>query len=325
MNNELFMERYQRFDEKDEAIQLSINTIVAFEDYIEKDIEESSIDDIKRYMDYLIETGGNKYNNVIHIARYYYYVDMKDHYIHMTKYFNSLGVLEHIIDRISLNESDEVKQQIINDMDLPPLFTDSKDLPRYTKRFLDVLNKHLNETSCNYILAGNNHRIPASSFDKEKEYYEQANSLSEYLQGRHQRKVEELTKYYLDNQVWFEQIITPDVIDFVKGNPEVLSGVVENDKLYITKIPYDINNYLTAEDDIMKRYYTCHCSFVRENIVDEKEDISGQWCYCSAGFAKHPYEHILGTELPIKLLETPLEGTNLCRFEIDLSQVEYKK
>ena len=325
MNNELFIERYKRFDEEDASIQLSINTIVAYEDYIKKDIEMSSLEELRSYMDYLIETGGNKYNNVIHIARYFYYVDMKEHYIHMTKYFNSLGVLEHIIDRITLYESNELKEEIVKDMDLPPFLTDSQDLPVYTKRFMEVLNKHLSKSSCHTILAGNNHQIPVSSFAKEKELYEQAPSLAVYLEGRHERKVKELTDYYMNNQIWFEQIITEDVIDFVKANPEVLSGVVKNDKLYVTKIPYDINNYFTAEDDILKRYYTCHCNFVRENIKEEVIDIPGEWCYCSAGFAKHPFEYILGQDLTIKLLDTPIEGTKLCRFEIDLSTVEYKR
>ena len=325
MNKELFTERYQRFDEEDQAIQLSINTILAFEDYLAKDVEECTIDDIRAYMDHLIETKANKLNNVIHIARYFYYVDMKQHYIQMTKYFNSLGVLEHIIDRITRYSNDETKDNIVAELDLPPFGTDTEELPHYTKRFLEIMNKHVDEKTCNQILAGNNHRIPVSSFDEEKVHYANAASFAEYLKDRHQRKVEELTRYYENNQVWFEQIITPDVIEFVKSNPEVLSGVIEDDKLYITKIPYDINHYLTAETDAMKRYFACHCSFVRENLKEDNLDVPKQWCYCSAGFAKFPFETILGQELDVSLLKTPLDGDPICRFEIDLSNVAYKR
>ena len=325
MNKEIFIERYKRFHEEDEAIQLSIRTILSMEEHCQKDIEQTTIDDIRTYMNHLIETNANKLNNVIHIARYYYYVDMKEHYIQMTKYFNSLGVLEHIVDRITRYESDETKDAIVKDLELPPFGTDSTDLPRYTKRFLEIINNHVSEDSCNKILAGNNHRIPTSSFDEEKRFYEEAPSFETYLRDRHQRKVDELTSYYENNQIWFEQIVTPDVIEFVKQHPEVLSGVIENDKLYITKIPYDINHYLDAEDDRMKRYYACHCSFVRENIKDDNLDIPKQWCYCSAGFAKFPFETILGQELDITLLETPLDGDPICRFEIDLSNVNYKR
>lgn len=325
MNKELFINQYKRLLSQDEAIKLAMHTILGFEDYIQKDIEDSTIEDIQKYMNHLIETSANKYNNVIHIARYYYYVDLKEHYIHMTKYFNSLGVLEHIVDRIQLYESMDVKNAVIQDLNLPPFGTDSTDLPRHTKSFLDTLKKHIPQDSCNKILAGNNHQISPSNFDEEKKYYEQATSFSSYLQDRHARKVAELEQYYQNNQIWFEQIITKDVIEFVKNNPEILSGVVENDKLYITKIPYDINNFLTAENDKLKRYYACHCSFVRENILQETENIPKEWCYCSGGFAKFPFETILNQELDIKLLTTPLDGDSLCRFEVDLSGIEYKK
>lgn len=325
MNKELFIERYKRFKEEDEAIQMAVLTIEQFEEYTKKDVEASTIDDIKKYMEYLIETNQNKYNKVIHLARYYYYVDMKEHYIHMTSYFNSLGVLEHIVDRITMYESDKAKEYIVEELNLPPFGTDKTDLPTYTKHFLETLEKYVDQATCNKILAGNNHRIPLSSFDKEKEYYNEADSFETYLQERHKRKVEELTTYYKNNQIWFEQIITPDVIEFVKSNPEILSGVIKDDALYITKIPYDINHFLDTEDDTLKRYYACHCSFVRENIKEQTENIPKEWCYCSAGFAKTPFETILGQELDIELLATPLDGDHLCRFKIDLSQIDYKK
>lgn len=325
MNHEIFRERYKRFSEEDEAIQLSINTIIAFEHYIEKDIEESTLDDLKAYMNHLIITNANKYNNVIHIARYYYYVDMKDHYIQMTKYFNTLGVLENIVDRIELYGSKELKDKVLQDIELPPFLSDSTDMPHYTKRFLDILNKHIPQDTCNHILAGNNHGIPKESFDQEKQYYNEASSFKEYLLDKHARKVQELTDYYNNNQIWFEQVITPDVIEFVKDNPEILGGTIKDDKLYITKIPYDINNFLNAENDTLARYYACHCSFVRENIKQETEDIPKEWCYCSGGFAKYPFEVLFDQELDVKLLTTPLDGQRLCRFEIDLSNVDYKK
>jgi hypothetical protein len=37
-------------------------------------------------------------------------------------------------------------------------------------------------------------------------------------------------------------------------------------------------------------------------------------------FAKFPFEQILGRELTVKLLESPLKGDMVCRFEIDISE-----
>jgi hypothetical protein len=243
----------------------------------------------------------------------------------MTKYFNSLGVLENIIHRVSLFDTKEKQDDIMREMILPPFGLSSEELPEYTKDFMDKLNKHLPKAKCNKILAGNNHKIPSSSFDKEKEFYKESKSFEEYLKARHQRKVDELSFHLENNLVWFEQIITEESIDFVRRNQEVLSGVIKDNKLYVTKIPYDLENYLHSEDDVLKRYYACHCTFVRENILLNKVNIPKEWCYCSAGFAKFPFENILEQELNIKLLKSPIDGDYICRFEIDLEGIEYKK
>lgn len=304
---------------------MCVNTILKFEKFLNKDVEHSTVNDIKSYSKYLIDQNINTYNNYIHIARYYYYINFKEHYIQMTKYFNTLGVLENIIDRISLYKDESIKNAVIKDLRLPEFGTDSDHLPKSTAQFMEILNKHLDNISCNEILAGNNHKIPESSFDKEKEYYRISPSFEDYLSDRHIRKVQELQDHLDQNKVWFEQIITPEAIDLVKNNQEILSGVLDNNKLYVTKIPYDIKNFLSTEDEALKKYYACHCSFVRENFKNKTQNIPKQWCNCSGGFAKYPFEIILDHSLNVKLLSTPLDDDNYCRFEIDLSNVEYKK
>ena len=325
MNKKVFIDNYKRFKMSKMEIEMCINTIVNFETFISKDINDTTIEDVKNYVDHLVREKKNTYNNLIHIARYYYYIDMKKEYIHMTKYFNTIGVLESIIDRINLYEGKEVQAEFLKNVTLPVLGTESESLPVYTKEFMDKLSKHIPKSSCNTILAGNNHNIPKESFEKEKIFYKNSKSLETYLKDRHSRKIQELQEHYDENKVWFEQIITEDAIDFVKNNQEVLSATLENEKLYVTKIPYNLNKYLSEKDDTLKRYYACHCSFVRESIKDCNVDIPKEWCYCSGGFAKFPFEVILDTELQIKLLKTPIDGDYVCRFEIDLSNVEYKK
>lgn len=325
MNQDLFAQRYQKLNESDESIKMCINTILQFERYTKKEVEETTIEDIKEYSNYLIDHNLNIYNNYIHLARYYYYINYKNHYIHMTKYFNSHGVLENIINRISLYETKDKKDIVIKDMKLPAFGTDSTDLPQDTAHFMEVLTKHLDKKTCDKILAGNNHSIPKQSFEKEKKHYMDSASFEDYLQERHKRKVQELQDHLDQNKVWFEQVITQEAIDHVKGNQEILSGVIKDEKLYVTKIPYDIRNFLETTDDTLKKYYACHCTFVRENIKNNTSDIPKEWCNCSGGFAKFPFEVILDQPLNVTLLNTPLDGDNFCRFEIDLTNINYKK
>lgn len=324
MDKQMFVDRYKRFKLNEEEINDCLETICAYERQVSKDIKETTIEDIKSYMAFLVESNTNTYNNVIHFARYYYYIGKKEEYVFMTRYFNTLGVLENIIDRITLSESETTKSMVMKDVVLPPFGTDAELLPSYTKDFMDKLDRHLSKDACQKILAGNNHGIPKASFDQEKAYYQEAESLEVYLKERHERKVQELTNHYQENKVWFEQIITQDVIDYVKNNQEILSGVIKGNKLYVTKIPYDTSKFLNTTDSVAKRYYACHCTFVRENIKNEILDMPKEWCNCSAGFAKYPFEVILNQPLNVSLLKTPLDGDEICRFEIDLEGVFFK-
>ena len=140
-----------------------------------------------------------------------------------------------------------------------------------------------------------------------------------YLKERHQRRVLELQKYCDEGKVWFEQIITQEVVEHVRTNQEVLSAVRKDDTLYVTKIPYETQQYLTETDPIKKRYYYCHCTLAREAILNDSQNIDPNWCYCSAGFAKFPFEVILGKEeMEVTVLESVLSGSDKCRFAIKL-------
>nr|HPJ21389.1 hypothetical protein [Clostridia bacterium] len=59
--------------------------------------------------------------------------------------------------------------------------------------------------------------------------------------------------------------------------------------------------------------------FARERILDEsRENVDAEGCYCSAGYAKFPFEVILGEELEVEMLDSALKGDPVCRFAITL-------
>ena len=257
------------------------------------------------------------------LARYFYLIDAKDIYIYFTSIFGSKGVIENIKLRTIKYAGEEVKDKIFENLPIPPLGTSNKDLFNYTQKLMRQMEENLKPNAYRKILAGNNHNIPEISISKEKEFYEKAKNIDEYLKERHIRKVEELQQHCDEEKIWFEQKITQEVVDYVKANQEILSGVRQGDKIYITKIPYDIIDFLKTNDEKMKKYYACHCPFVRESLLSD-EQINVDWCYCSAGFAKFPFEVILGTKLDVELLKSPLKGDNLCRFVIHLPENVYK-
>ena len=260
---------------------------------------------------------------MIVFLRYFRLIKRHDLYIRLTQYTGGLGVIEAIIERGKKYLGEQTN--ILGTLTIPPLGTTPQALSLFTAKFIDHLQASYDEEVLKLILAGNNHGLPESAFAKEKQYYQASLNLETYLKDLHQRKVAELTEHFEEKKVWFEQEVTEEMIAFVKSNQEILAGVLKDDYLYQTKIPYDTNRYLSATTQAEKAYYACHCPFARATLQNQKQSIPPVWCYCSAGFEKFPFEVILGRTLPVKVLKSVLNKDNECRFAIDLRQVDYKK
>jgi len=261
----------------------------------------------------------------IALLRYFRFIGRNDLFIHLTRYTGILDVMDNILSRLKAYHDQEKVHLVLDGLQIPTLGISPKKIPAMTKEFVARLENHFEQKEVEYILTGNNHGLSKESMLPEKIEYENAPSLDVYLKERHQRKVAELTKFMNEKKVWFEQDITQEVVDFVASNQQVLSAELRDNKLLITKIPYDTVSFLNAKDAQTRKYFACHCGFAREAILQENMNVSENWCYCSAGFAKFPFEVILDHKLPIHLVESAIGEGELCRFEIDLTGIDYKK
>lgn len=238
------------------------------------------------------------------------------HFVYMTKLIGGDGVLESMSSKASKYMTPSEVNKVFKKLK-PPMAIEPQKMPTYTVNILTSL-EYLEANEKKDILTGNHHQIPREAFLEDKKIYENMSSLEAYLEYRHQDKIKELEKHCEENRVWYEQIITNEVIDYVKSSQEILSAIREENSLFVTKIPYDTVSYIHAKTDLLKRYHYCHCPFVKESILSNKI-IDGDWCYCSAGFAKHPFEVILDKPLKVEVLESVIKGDMRCRFKIDLA------
>lgn len=97
-----------------------------------------------------------------------------------------------------------------------------------------------------------------------------------------------------------------------------LAGILEQDKIIITKIPKYPTEFFTSNDSDEKRYFYCHCGRVRKQIREHKQTYSNTYCYCGAGYYKAIWEEILGKEVQLDVVETVLKGSNVCKFVLKL-------
>ena len=108
------------------------------------------------------------------------------------------------------------------------------------------------------------------------------------------------------------------MVEFVRSEPLIARGVREGDILYEVKIPHMTIEFLAENDPQMKRYYYCHCPWIKEALKDGDADIPSVFCTCSAGFHKKRWESILGQPLQAEILESVLNGDDRCMIAIHL-------
>lgn len=321
MNKQMLSEFYEQRGYDEGTTAKAIEAVIKLENCLAEkntDLKRASLDQIKVYVEELAGIGASDLDSLIALARYFYLIGRKEIYIYFTQVLGGVGVIDNIRARMVSKAGEEKAEKVFLGLAEPPLGTSAEKRPKFICKLMERMESYFDAHSVQSILAGNNHGLSPQSQAEEKKAFEAAPSLDVYLEQRHARKVKELQEHCDSGKVWFEQIITQEVVDFVAANQEILSAVRDGNLLYVTKIPYDTLKYLAATDEKTKRYYACHCPFVRESILSG-ERVSPQWCYCSGGFAKFPFEQILGRELTVKMIKSPLAGDDICRFAIDIS------
>jgi hypothetical protein len=91
------------------------------------------------------------------------------------------------------------------------------------------------------------------------------------------------------------------------------------DTIIATKIPKSgyLVEYMRETDPKTKRQYYCHCPRIRDALKSGAA-ISPTYCYCGAGFYRGIWEEILGRPVQVELLESVLQGDDVCKIAIKL-------
>ncbi len=309
------------------VIESSVAAVREFERYLKRrktTLKSAGLDALTDYISLLIEEGKNSEDRLIAIARYCYLAKQYDLYIYFTQILGAWDVLPAIGERLAKLGGKAAQRTVFHNIETPPLGSPQDSYPKLTKTILDRMETELPAQTCREILIWNYHNVPIEAFKESKQRFEKAASIDDYLKVEHKRLIEEMEGCMKEGRPWFEQEITPEVVEFVRDNQEICTGVRQGDKIYATKIPYAPKQFLKEKDPLMRKYYACHCQLVRTALRDDKPRISATFCYCSAGFEKLHFDAIFGQPVEVELLETLLKGDARCRFAIKIPKSKMK-
>ena len=94
-----------------------------------------------------------------------------------------------------------------------------------------------------------------------------AKNFDEFLEDKRKRQIENLEKHRDEGTLYFTQPITDEVVEFVKNDPHIETGVRNGNVLKARKIPHEAVKFLEETDPKMKAYYYCHCPWAKEAIA----------------------------------------------------------
>lgn len=304
-----------------EATESAVTAVREFEKHLRtngKTFDSAEVEDVKQYVSFLISQGRNSMDRLLALARYSSVVKKNDFYIYFASILGARNVLPTLSERIAAMVGEETRRRVFDGVEPPPLGSPPDEYPAVTRRVVERLEAALSPETCRKVLAGNMHKVPRENFREDREMFLKAKSIDDFLRDLHRKAVAELEKLMAEGRLFFEQEITPQVVEFVRSNQEVLSGVRQGDRIYLTKFPYAPKDYLNETDPKMKRYYACHCPLARASILEGKPDVSPTWCYCSGGYEKLLFDVIFDEETEVEVLESALGGDLRCRFAVKI-------
>lgn len=327
MNEDAFRNHLRRYRLKKEDIDFGVKAVTEFEEYLEEEgtsFESAGLEALKNYVSLLIKNNKNSMERLVAIARYCHIARKNDYYIYFTSILNARNILPDLGERLATIAGEKARRRIFHGFELPPLGAPPESYTGLTKTIVDRMEAELPRETCKHILTWNYHKVPTEVFKEEKERFDKAESIDQYLRDEHKGFIEELNGFMKKRRIWYEQEITPEVLGFVKNNQKICTGVRSGEKIFVTKIPYAPKQYLKEKDSILKRYYACHCPLVRSAIRDRKPKISPMFCHCSNGYVKVRFDTIFGEPVGTELLESVLKGDMCCSFAIKIPKAKMK-
>ena len=304
----------------EEAVRAHISIAKEFEKYLtEKDstkqISSAKSDDFDGFLKTLKKERRETFDNLLALARYVRFANNRMLVVHALELIDGADVMENLSKNLKQKVGEAKWRDILGDIKLPTPITYPRDKPKTTKIVMERLEAKLDKEKCREVLSSNLHFVPDEAFMSSKKEFQHSNSIDDFLRNQHEEYVKELEEHAKNKTLYFTQEVDDEVVEYVRNTPTCHVGVRDGNVIYVTKIPYMAKKYLHEDNETMKRYYACHCPWVREAIRSGTK-ISSEFCYCSAGFEKRLWDVIFDRPVKADVLQTVLNGDLICKFAI---------
>jgi hypothetical protein len=267
----------------------------------------------------LIDQQQNNFDNYLALARYGRFIQDNNVFAAVLELLDGAEAQENLYRQVAETHGETLRDEVFAGIGVAPLGLPTPAKPGYMQPVIRRLGETLGEERCRELLADSLRDLPDEYFADVRELFLSSQDIDEFLASRKEKFLAELETCRRDGRLFFAQEVTEEVLDYVRSQPEIGGGVREGQVVFETKIPFLTAAYLAENDPIMQHYYYCHCPWARE-AIRLGEPVSANFCNCSAGFHKKPWEVALGVKVRAEVLESVLQGDDRCRFAIHLPE-----
>lgn len=230
---------------------------------------------------------------------------------------------EFDFERNWLNKFSNSLDRVLGASKRDQVMQDSQDLSMESARMqviawsrlaMQRLDAVADESQRHEIMTGCACQYPPENLIGVRDLYQQTGDLD----VAHQM-LQDIFENFLREDLQLEQSLIDEIINRGWG----LAGVRRGNTIIATKIPKsgNLRAYWNERDPEVKRAAYCHCPRVRALLQPQQrtvEPISSTYCYCGAGFYKGIWETILNRPVKVQVLESVLQGDEVCKIAIHL-------
>lgn len=320
---EQFEKRLIEKENKPDDIKRAIELLHEFKSFLDKrelDYSNLSQEDFYDFSNILIERKINDYNSYGTLVAFGQFTNNQNLIKWGREVFDGGEVIYNLSKRLEEEMGKQLRDDIFQDIELPPIGISPKEKPKYTKILVNRLISEVDEERSEKFLA-KGLRDPYTEWRKpDRERFLKSKNIDEFLAEKKKRFIKNLEKHRDEGTLFFTQEINDEVIDYVKNTPYGLEGGIrEGNKLRVSKIPHETIKFLNETDEKMRAYYYCHCPWVKESMKDGTDsEIPDVFCNCSGGYYKDYWQIVLNQPIEVKLLQSVKKGDPVCEFEVQL-------
>lgn len=184
------------------------------------------------------------------------------------------------------------------------------EVEEWSRKVLERLGQLVGEAKGREIMTDCGCQYPLSELSEIRRRYQESGDIDLVI-----RMLQDKFETFLRDTMGLEE----ELIETIVSRGWGLAGVRQGDIIVATKIPKSgyLLEYFQESDLERKRQLYCHCPRVRD-ILGASGSLPQLYCYCGAGFYKGIWEEILQMPVEVEVLETVLDGGEVCKIAVHL-------